>query len=319
MTKIPLIMDCDPGLDDAIALLLAMASPEEIDLLGITTVVGNCHIEPTQQNARRICELAGHPDMKVFKGCPRFFFERNQPSKHSYSAADIHGETGLGGCQLPPPTIPLQPQHAVSFIIQTLLNAPEKITLAPSGALTNIAIALIMEPRIKQKIEKIILMGGAIALGNITPTAEYNFYCDPQAAYVVFSSDIPIVMMGLDVTHKTQTSEAWLQTIKAIGTPVSQAIIDMLSYYHRPEATLEPGAQAGVLHDPNVIAYLLKPELYKGRDVYVEIDTSLTIMAGRSTVDWHNKLNLKPNAYVINEVNVDGFFELLTSRLGRYS
>lgn len=311
-------MDCDPGLDDAISLLLALASPEEIDLLGITTVVGNCSLEQTQENARRICELAGRHDMKVFKGCPRTLFTKGPLSDSNYTGTDIHGETGLGGCKLPSPTMPLQPQHAVSFIIETLLNAPEKITLAPSGSLTNIACALIMEPRIKDKIEKIVLMGGVIGLGNITPTAEYNFYCDPQAAYVVFMAGVPIVMIGLDVTRQTQTSKEWLQTLKVINTPVSQAIIDMLSYYYRPDALLEPGVTGGVLHDPNVIAYLLKPDLYKGRHAYVEIDISPTIMAGRSTVDWHKKLSFQPNGYVVNEVDTAGFFDLLTERLKRY-
>ncbi len=316
MKKIPLIMDCDPGLDDAIALLLALASPDEIDLLGITTVIGNGPVEQTQRNARRICELAGRPDMKVFQGCPRTFFAKLSSS--TYSGADIHGETGLGDCKLPLPTMPLQSQHAVSFIIETLLKAPEKVTLAPSGSLTNIACALIMEPRIKDKIEKIVLMGGVIGIGNITPTAEYNFYCDPQAAYVVFTSGLPIVMVGLDVTRQTQTSKAWLHTIEAMGTPVSQAVIDMLSYYHRPDAILEPGVSGGVLHDPNVIAYLLKPELYKGRHTYVEVDISSTIMAGRTTVDWHKKLSFEPNGYVLNEVDTTGFFDLLTTRLKRY-
>lgn len=319
MKKIPLIMDCDPGLDDAVALLLALSSPEEIDLLGVTTVVGNVPIEKTQENARRICELAGRPDIKVFRGCPRTFFAKMSPTDSTYSSSDIHGETGLGGCALPPPTMPLQPLHAVNFIIKTLLTSSEKITLAPSGSLTNIACALIMEPRIKDKIEKIILMGGVIGLGNITPTAEYNFYCDPQAAYVVFTAGVPIVMMGLDVTRQTQTSHEWLHTIEAMETPVSRAVVDMLSYYHRPDAILEPGVAGGVLHDPNVIAYLLKPELYKGRHTYVEIDISSTIMAGRSTVDWYKKLDIAPNAYVVNEVDVNGFFGLLTERLGRYS
>jgi purine nucleosidase len=316
MKKTSIIMDCDPGLDDAIALLLAMVSPESIHLLGVTTVVGNGSVEQSQENARRICELAGRADMKVFRGCARTLFSKTASS--TYDGADIHGETGLGGCKLPSPTMPLQSQHAVGFIIETLLNSPHPVVLAPSGPLTNIACALIMEPRIKEKIEKIVLMGGVMGLGNITPAAEYNFYCDPQAAHIVFTSGVPIVMMGLDVTRQTQTSEAWLRTIGAMGTPVAQAVIDMLSYYHRPDAILEPGVGGGVLHDPNVIAYLLAPELYKGREVYVEIDVSSTVMAGRSTVDWYGKLGQKPNAYVMNEVNVDGFFDLLTERLGRY-
>jgi purine nucleosidase len=318
MKKIPLIMDCDPGLDDAIALLFAMASSEEIDLLGITTVIGNGSADQTQANARRICELAQRPDMKIYKGCPRSLFERKRRTDSDYTDADIHGETGLGGCKLPPPTIPLQPERAVNFIIDTLLNSPEPIVLAPTGPLTNIACAFIMEPRIKDKIEKIVLMGGGMGRGNITPAAEYNFYCDPQAAYVVFTSGVPIVMMGLDVTRQTQTSKEWLQTLQTMNTHVSQAVVDMLSYYYRPNAILEPGVDGGVLHDPNVIAYLLKPELYKGRRVYVEIDVSSTIMAGHTTVDWYNKLGMTPNAMVMNEVDVSGFFELLTERLGRY-
>jgi purine nucleosidase len=319
MKKIPLIMDCDPGLDDAIALLLAMASPEEIELLGVTIVVGNCSVNQAQENARRICELAGRPDLKVFRGCPRTIFSKVSRSDSTYIGTDIHGETGLGGCKLPPPSMPLQDQHAVSFIIETLLSSLTKITLAPSGALTNIACALIMEPRIKEKIEKIVIMGGAIGLGNITPTAEYNFYTDPHAAYVVFTSGVPITMISLDATRQAQTSEEWLQRIQALKTPVAQAVVDMLSYYHRSDAFLEPGVSGGVLHDPNVIAYLIRPDLYKGRHVYVEIDISLTIMAGRSTVDWYNKLGRTPNATVINEVNTKGFFDLLTERLRRYS
>ncbi|MBI2707155.1 MAG: nucleoside hydrolase [Proteobacteria bacterium] len=257
MTKTQIIMDCDPGLDDAVALLLAMASPEDIDILGVTTVVGNCSVELTQANARRICELAGRKDMKVFRGCSRTFFSRVAPS--TYVGTDVHGETGLGGCKLPPPTMPLQSEDAVSYIIKTLLESPTKITLAPTGSLTNIACAFIMEPRIKEKIDKIVLMGGSIGLGNISPAAEYNFYYEPQAAYVVFTSNVPIVMIGLDVTRQTQTSEAWLQTVEAMNTPVSQAVVDMLSHYYRPNAFLEPGVTGGVLHDPNVIAYLINP------------------------------------------------------------
>lgn len=319
MSKIPVIMDCDPGLDDAISLLLAMASPREINLLGITTVVGNIPAQQTQANARRICELAGRTNVKVFQGCPRTLFSKMSPSDSVYTATDIHGETGLGGCTLPPPTMPLQPQHAVSFLIETLLNSSEKITLALSGSLTNVACALVMEPRIKDKIEKIVLMGGVIGLGNITPTAEFNFYCDPHAAHIVFNSGVPIVMLGLDVTRQTQTTEAWIKTIESIKSNVSQAVVDMLSYYHRPDAILEPGVEGGVLHDPNVIAYLLNPDLYKGRNVHVDIDVSPTIMAGRSTVDWYGKLKLPPNAYVINEIDANGFFELLTERLRYYT
>jgi purine nucleosidase len=318
MKKIPLIMDCDPGLDDAIALLFAMASPEEINLLGVTTVFGNGPAHQTQANARRICELAGRLDMKVFDGCPRSMFNLNPCIDSNYTDVDIHGETGLGGCKLPAPSMPLQSQDSVRFIIETLLNASEPVTLAPTGPLTNIACAFIMEPKIKANIKEIVLMGGSIGLGNINPSAEYNFSSDPQSASVVFTSGVPIVMMGLDVTRQVQTTKDWLHSISKLGTSVSQAVVDMLSYFYRPNAILEPGVEGGVLHDPNVIAYLLKPELYKGRHVYVEIDLSPTIMAGRSTVDWYGKVGKKPNAVVMNKVDAAGFFELLTERIARY-
>lgn len=318
MNQIPLIMDCDPGLDDAIAILLALAHPKAFNLLGITTVVGNGPLKQTHENARRICELAGRTDINVFAGCPRPLFPK-PVSDSNYTGADIHGETGLGGCKLPSPTMPLHSMHGVSFIRKAILESSEKVTISASGPLTNLACALIMDPSLKDNIEKIVLMGGVIGLGNITPSAEYNFYCDPQAASVVFKSSIPLVMIGLDATRQTQTSPSWLKTIEAMGTPVSRAVVDMLSYYHRPDALLEPGVSGGVLHDPNIIAYLLKPELYKGREVYVEIDVSPTITAGRSTVDWYGKLGFPPNAYVIDQVDTDGFFALLTEGLGQYA
>lgn len=322
MTKrIPLIMDCDPGLDDAIALLMAMASPDEINLLGITTVQGNGPATQTQKNARRICEVAGKRDMSVAQGCPRPMFATATPREEmdsTYTAADVHGDTGLGNCTLPEPTMPLSDMHSVEFLIKTIMGSKEKITLTPTGAMTNVACALIMEPRIAKNIEKIVLMGGVINIGNITPAAEFNFYSDPHAAHILFTSGIPIVMMGLDVTRQVVTSEPWLQRVKALNTDVSKAVVDMLSYYHRPDAICEPGIEGGVLHDPNVIGYLLKPDLYKGRHVHVEIDTSNSITAGRSTVDWWSKRGLVPNAFVVDQVDADGFFDLLTERLRRY-
>jgi len=320
-TPLPILMDCDPGLDDAISILLALASPE-LTLLGISTVVGNGPLQQTQENARRICELAGRPDLKVHGGCPRFMFkEKDSPQeKTAHTGADIHGDTGLGNCTLPAPTMPLQEKHGVNFIIDTVMNSPAPVVLTPTGPLTNVACALIMAPQIKKNISKIVLMGGSIGLGNITPTAEFNFYSDPHAARVVFSAGVPIVMMGLDVTRQVSTSPEWLAQLKSMNTTVSRAVVDMLSYYHRPDAILEPGVSGGVLHDPNVIGYLLKPDLYQGRHVHVEIDTSDSIQGGCSIVDWWGKRPaFSPNAFVVDRVDRDGFFELLTERLGRYS
>lgn len=321
MSKTPLIMDCDPGLDDAIAILLALASPEELDVLGITTVAGNGPAIQTQENARRICQLAGREDMTVTQGCPRSVYlteARNIKDDTEYVGADIHGDTGLGGLYMDKPTMPLSPQHSVNFIIETIKNSNQKVTLAPTGVMTNVACALIMAPEIADNIEKIVLMGGVMNMGNITPAAEFNFYTDPHAAHVVFTSSIPIVMMGLDVTRQVQTTESWLDSIKDLGTPVAKAVVEMLSYYHRPDAYLEPGVSGGVLHDPNVIAYILKPELYSGRNVFVEISTTDDITAGRTTVDWWSRRGIEPNAYVIDQVDTRGFFDLLTERLKRY-
>jgi purine nucleosidase len=319
MSKIPLLVDCDPGLDDAIAILLAIASPDEIDILGITTVFGNGPAERTQKNARRICQLTGRTDIPVTQGCPRpmHLTEGRDEQGDTEHVEGIHGDTGLGGLCLPDPTMPLNPMHSVDFIIQTIKNSDRKITLTPTGSMTNVACALIMAPEIADNIEKIVLMGGVIGTGNITPAAECNFYTDPHAAAVLITSGIPIVMMGLDITRQVQTTEAWLAEIKAMNTPVSQAVVDMLSYYHRPDAYLEPGVTGGVLHDPNVIGYLLNPELYSGRNVYVEVSTSNDITAGRSTVDWWNRLGKKPNALVIDQVDSDAFFKMLTERLAR--
>ncbi|MEB3701542.1 Nucleoside hydrolase [Candidatus Bealeia paramacronuclearis] len=317
-----IIIDCDPGVDDAVAILMALTSPE-VEVLGVTTNVGNVSLYKTQLNARRVCEVAGRLDMKVFAGCPRSLFNRFAPESvedTAYTAADIHGESGLGGSKLPAPTMPLQDEHAVNFIIRTLENSTGDIIMVCTGALTNMATALIMSPQIAAKIQKIVLMGGAIGLGNITPAAEYNFYCDPEAAHVVFTSKIPIVMFGLDVTRQTEFDKKWVDEIEALNSPVAQALVDILSDAFKPGAYAEPGTKGTgkVLHDVNCIAYLINPSLYEGRNVYVEIDTSDTINSGRSTVDWWNKIGKEPNALVMNKVKHEAFFALLTERISRY-
>ncbi|MEM7772807.1 MAG: nucleoside hydrolase, partial [Cyanobacteria bacterium P01_A01_bin.37] len=224
MPNKPIIIDCDPGVDDAIALLLAFASPE-LTILGITTVAGNVPLSLTQTNARKICELAQRSDIPVYAGCPRPMLQPLQ------TAEEIHGKTGLDGTELPPPTMPLQSEHAVSFLIRTLEHAATPITLATLGPLTNIAIALIQAPHIAQNIQSIVMMGGAITLGNITPTAEFNIYGDPHGADVVFRSGIPITLISLDVTHQVLTTPERLLDIRAIASPAGQTAANLLSFY----------------------------------------------------------------------------------------
>ncbi|GAB4235826.1 MAG: nucleoside hydrolase [Elainellaceae cyanobacterium] len=309
MSPKPIIIDCDPGVDDAIALLLALASPE-LDILAITTVAGNVPLSLTQTNARKVCELAGRADMRVYAGCPR-------PMMRSLTTAEeVHGKTGLDGTELPEPTMPLQPQHAVDFLIETLLNATTPITLAVLGPLTNLAIALIKEPRIQPQIQQVVIMGGAITHGNITPSAEFNFYVDPHAAHVVFSSGLNPVLISLDVTHQVLTTTERLRQIQAIQSPVSQAAFEVLSFYgrHDIEQFNLPGSP---LHDPCVIAYLLQPELFTSQERYVTIETCSELTLGQTIVDWWQLTDHAPNTTVVQSANAEGFYTLLVDRLKR--
>ncbi len=314
MTK-PLIIDCDPGVDDAIALLLTFASPE-FDLLGITTVAGNVPLALTQSNARKICELAGQPQIRVYAGCPR-------PMMRSLTTAEeVHGLTGLQGANLPEPQMPLQTQHAVEFLIETLMTAPEPVTIATLGPLTNLAIALIQEPRIAAHIKELVLMGGATTHGNITPAAEFNIYVDPHAAHVVLTSEISqITMIGLDVTHQVITTPERLEDIGAIATPVAKAAAGMLAYYgaHDIERYGMPG---GPLHDPCVIAYLLRPELFTSQVRSVAVETSSPLSMGQTLVDiWQLERNTiwpqSAKVNIVRTVNAAGFYHLLIERLAR--
>ncbi len=309
MNRRPIIIDCDPGVDDAIALLLAFASPE-LEILGITTVAGNVPLALTHSNARKICELANRLDIPVYGGCPRPLL---QPL---HTAEDIHGKTGLDGVALPEPTLTLQPEHAVSFLVRALERASEPITLATLGPLTNVAIALIQSPSIAGKIQDIVMMGGAITHGNITPAAEFNMYVDPHAASVVFNSGIPITLLSLDVTHQVITTPERLAKIRAIATPVAHAAADLLAFYGQVDSDRYhmPG---GPLHDPNVIAYLLHPNLYDGTLCHVAIETVSPYALGQTIVDIWGASGKPANATAIQTVDAEGFYELLINRLQR--
>ncbi|TPW30133.1 nucleoside hydrolase [Martelella alba] len=307
-----IIIDTDPGQDDAAAILLALASPEEICVLGITAVAGNVPLSLTERNARIIAELAGRADVPVFAGCDRPI------ARPLVTAEHVHGKTGLDGPELAEPTMPLQAQHAVDFIIETLRNEPSgTVTLCPLGPLTNIATAFQKAPDIVERVQEIVLMGGGyFEGGNITPAAEFNIYVDPEAADIVFSAGIPLVMMPLDVTHQLLCLKSRVDKIAAIGRPAATAMAEMLLFYERFDIE-KYGSDGGPLHDPSVIAYLIKPELFSGRLCNVEIETQSELTLGATVVDWWKVTDRKPNATVIGKADADGFFALLTERLAR--
>ena len=306
-----IIIDTDPGQDDAIAILLALGSPE-LEVLGLTAVAGNVPLKLTQKNARKICELAGRPDIKVFAGAIRPL------ARQLVTAEEVHGKTGLNGPDLPEPKMPLQEQYAVDFIVETLMSEPlGTVTLCPLGPLTNIALALIREPRIAPRIKEIVLMGGGyFEQGNVTPSAEFNIYVDPQAADVVLRAGIPTVIMPLDVTHKALTSQKRTAAIRNIGNKVGVAAAEMLDYFERFDEE-KYGTDGGPLHDPCVIAYLLKPELFKGRVCNVSIETASELTMGATVVDWWGTTKKPKNATVMRDIDADGFFALITERLAR--
>ncbi len=306
-----IIIDTDPGQDDAVAILLALASPE-LDVVGITAVAGNVPLHLTEKNARKICELAGRPNIKVYAGAVRPLM------RPLVTAEYVHGKTGLDGPDLPEPTMPLQTQHGVDFIIETILSNPDgEITLCPLGPLTNIALALIRAPEIAPKIREIVLMGGGFFEGgNVTPAAEFNIYVDPHAAEVVLKSGIPIVMMPLDVTHKALTSRVRVERFRAMKTPVGDATAALLDFFERFDEQ-KYGTDGGPLHDPCVIAYLLKPDLFKGRTCNVSVETNSELTMGMTVVDWWHVTGRAPNATVMREIDDEGFFDLLTERIGR--
>ncbi len=304
----PIIIDTDPGQDDAVAILLALAS-DELDVLGITAVAGNVPLALTEKNTRKICELAGKPETRVFAGAA-------EPLERKLVTAEyVHGKSGLDGPDLPEPTMPLQEQDAVSFIIETARAG--EVTLCPLGPLTNIALALQKAPEIADNIKEIVLMGGGLFEGgNVTPAAEFNIYVDPHAADIVFRSGIPIVVMPLDLTHFALTTRERVEAFRALGTPAGIATAELLDFFERYDVE-KYGTDGGPLHDPNVIAYLIKPELYRGRHINVTVETDSELTMGMTVADWWGVTDRAPNCTYMRYVDDAGFFDLLTERIGR--
>lgn len=307
-----IIVDGDPGQDDAVAILLALASPEDLDILAITTVAGNVPLSLTTANALTLVELANRVDVPVYAGAA-------SPTVNELVTAEyVHGPTGMDGADLPAPSIAPGTGHASERIVELIMSrGPGEVTLCTLGPMTNVGMALEEAPEIAARVREIVIMGGGFFEGgNTTPAAEFNIYVDPHAAHRVFTSGIPIVLMPLDVTHKALTTPERRQAFADLGTPAGAAVAGMLDFYDRWDME-KYGLPGGPLHDPTVIAYLLEPEMFSGKRVPVEIDTRPGITHGMTVMDWWGVTDNEPNALVMNEIDADRFFQLLVERIGR--
>ncbi|MEJ6402290.1 nucleoside hydrolase [Yoonia sp. 2307UL14-13] len=307
-----IIIDTDPGQDDAVAILLALASPEDLTLLGITAVAGNVPLPLTAKNARIVCELAGRPDTRVFAGCD------SPLERELITAEHVHGKTGLDGPPMDDPTMLLQEQHGVDFIIETLRTEESgTVTLCPIGPMTNIATAFQRAPDVVERVQEIVLMGGAyFEVGNITPSAEFNIYVDPEAAKIVFGSGVRITMMPLDVTHKALTTKPRVDAFRAMGTKVGDMVAAWTDFFERFDME-KYGSEGAPLHDPCTIAYLIKPELFQGRHINVEIETESELTLGMTVADWWRVTDRPANATFMKDIDAEGFYALLADRLAR--
>jgi purine nucleosidase len=302
----PIIIDTDPGIDDAVATLLALASPE-LEVLGLVAVAGNLPLAATARNALSILELAGRPEIAVHAGCPRPIGRARTDAEHA------HGAGGLGDLVLPEPAVKVRPEHGVFYLIDTLRRAaPGSVTVCALGPLTNIAMALVAAPEIASGIAELVIMGGAAhGVGNMSPCAEFNIHADPHAAALVFDSGVPITMVPLDVTEGVLSTPERIAPIRALGTRCGAAIADLIG----PRRALAQPPMA--MHDPCVIAYLLAPELFQGRAVNVQIETHSPLTAGMSIVDWRERNGRAANARVIEAVDVEGVYRLIAERVAR--
>lgn len=306
------IIDCDPGQDDAVALFLAMASTDELELLGITTVAGNVPLALTQRNARMMCDIAGRRDMPVFAGCDRPL------ELDPITAEYIHGNTGIDGIPVFEPQTPLQEQHAVDFIIDTVLTNEGPVTLIPTGPMTNIAMAIQREPAILDNVEQIVSMGGAMREGgNRSPSAEFNILVDPHAADIVYNCGRPVVAMGLDVTHQVLSTPERVARIRELGNEVAEATAGMLSFFHRYD-TRKYGSAGAPLHDPCTVAWLLRPELFATERCNISVEKNSELTMGHTAVDFWHVTDRPDNVDWVYEVDAQGFYELLVERLGRF-
>ena len=304
------IIDCDPGQDDAVALFLAMSAPDELEVLGVTTVAGNVPLELTQRNARMMCDIAGRTDLPVYAGC-------DKPMElEAITAEYIHGNTGIDGVDVFEPQTPLQDVPAVDYIVDTLRKAEKgTVTLIPTGPMTNIATAIQRDPAILDAVERIVSMGGAMREGgNRSPSAEFNVLVDPHAADIVYNCGRPVTAMGLDVTHQVLSTRERVARIRDVGNAVAEATADMLSFFHRYD-TKKYGSEGAPLHDPCTVAWLLRPDLFETKLCNLSVETRSELTLGHTAVDFWHVTDRPHNVEWTYAVDAEGFYDLLVERL----
>ena len=304
MKKLPILIDCDPGHDDAVMLMLAVGSGL-FDIKAITTSAGNQTQEKTLNNALKLVTLMG-VDIPVYKGSDKPLF------RELIIADYVHGQMGMDGPVLPEPDLKPGPLSAIEAMAKILTDSPEKITIVPTGPLTNIATFLLAYPHLKSKIERISLMGGGAFRGNITPTAEFNIYVDPEAASVVFNSGVPITMCGLDVTHKALVFQEDIDLFRSIGNKSGEVFADLMDFfsifYRKERQELDGGA---ALHDPCAIAWLIDPTMFTTTQCYVDIEVNGTLTTGTTVVDFFDVLKKTPNVDFVYDIDREKYIQLI--------
>lgn len=314
MKPISIIVDCDPGIDDTIALLTAFVSPE-LRILGITPVCGNQPLERTVRNTLQVCELGNRTDVPVYAGCFR-------PMLREPIFGQFHGKNGLGNTALPDPVKKAETISAVDFLIKALGEAAgtsEPITLCCLGPMTNIAVALRMKPQIAEGIERIVMMGGAYREpGNRTMTSEFNILADPHAAHVVFSSGIPLVALPLDATHQVMLKPEHVAEFSRVSGRISETLAELMAFWDRNDVR-RYGSRGGPLHDPLVVAYILAPYLFETQKARVFVEYESELCMGQTIADWFGKSGLEPNADIVTKVDSDGAIGFFLERLSRYA
>jgi purine nucleosidase len=308
----PIIIHCDPSPDDAVAILAALGSPEELNVLAVTTVAGNVPVSLTSKNARKALELAKRTTTPVYAGASAPLVRKLVTAEH------VHGRTGFDGYELPEPSMPLAGGFAPEAIVDLVMQRkPGEVTLCCLAPLTNIALALAKEPRLATQLKEVILMGGAFSEGgNITPSAEFNIFVDPEAAARVLECGAQITMIPLDCTHQALTTKARLDRLRALGTPVAEAFYHLLKF-NKIFDEQKYGWEGGPLHDATVIAYLLAPDIFSGRKVNVAVECASPLTLGMTVVDWWSVTGKPANVRFLREVNAERYFDLVIERLGR--
>lgn len=311
MTARKIIIDTDPGQDDAFAILFALGSPRELEVVGITTVGGNVPLARTSQNALKVVELAGRADVPVYAGCPGPMLKKLKTAEY------VHGETGLDGADLPEPHTKLQTEHAVNYLVRTIMDAPEgELTVCTLGPMTNLGMAMAMEPRIVPRLREVVLMGGGFFRGgNATPAAEFNIFVDPHAAHVVFESGAPVTMCPIDSTYTAEMTVEWLATLRATGRRAAIEAANMADFY-RQYGSHKFATSARPIHDACVTGYLLAPHLYEQRQCHVSIDIVSPETIGMTVVDWWHVTGRRRNCNVLGRIDADAFFALMLERIG---